>query len=200
VHCQLKGGRFIAPQVTITPTSNEPLAATNELDDEEGDDLAEHDDPDYLAYLLHRHGGNTDAAITIYNAGKESPEYLDYRARQQGALKEPAYVSAPTSLSLSFCSGLLTLSASRDELSAWALSVYGQERFSKDDSLRERQYPYREGNTVHIAPFVYRDYLMRNYAETSVILFLQSDTKFASIKLRSEGRQKARPGQRGTQR
>jgi hypothetical protein len=100
------------------------------------------------------------------------------RYQLKGTLNEPV------GLSLSFTSGFLTLNASRDELSSWALAVYGKERFRQDDAFAARRYPYREGETVYIAPFVYRDYLLRNYAETTVVLSFHTDIKCILIDLR----------------
>jgi hypothetical protein len=93
-------------------------------------------------------------------------------------------LNEPVGLSLSFTSGFFTLNASRDELSSWALAVYGKKRFRQDDAFGAKRYPYREGETVYIAPFVYRDYLLRNYAETTVVLSFQTDIKVVLIDLR----------------
>lgn len=164
---------------TYAPSLEPVLARTEEVDD----DAADEDNPEYLDYLLFRYGSNVEGAIAAYNAGRSSPDYTAYRARQNGAQPAPAAQRVASAVSLSFTSGLLSLNASRNRLSGWALDLYGRDRFAESASTR-RRFPYAEGNTLYIAPFVSRDRTLRNYAETSVFLTLRPETKFTTIAFR----------------
>jgi len=92
-------------------------------------------------------------------------------------------------LHISFTSGLLTLRKSAQELSEWALSVYGRERYyegRKTLGLGPERFPRTEGHTLWVAPFVSRDYRLRNYAETDVMLFISPDIELIPIEYRSQ--------------
>lgn len=99
-------------------------------------------------------------------------------------------VSGQTStiVSMSFTCGLFSLRKSAQELSEWALQVYGRERYYEGREtlgLGPEVFPRTEGQTVRVAPFVSRDYKLRNYSLTDVRLFMRPDTELVVIEYRT---------------
>lgn len=93
-----------------------------------------------------------------------------------------------TIINMSFACGLFALKRSARELSEWALFVYGRERYYEGREtlgLGPEVFRTTEGHTVRVAPFVSRDYKLRNYALTDVMLFIRSDTELVVIEYRT---------------
>ncbi len=91
-------------------------------------------------------------------------------------VKRQSFSPGIQSITLTFTCGLLSLSRAKEELSRWAVNVAGKS--SLTDTLLKESYPHREGDTTFVAPYVYRDYRLRNFAETHVSIHIQPTTLY----------------------